>query len=273
MSRLRVAEMEQRADDGPDGRPIDTDDRTQNDRPEDDAQVVEDRCQAVAQEALPGDEHLAEGERGGEDECCHEHDPEELDVELALGGVEAGHDPGGRQRGDDEEDHVGHGHQQDGHRQDGAAELGRATGVVLARPAEDGHEGGREAGDDEHVQDQLGDDERRVVGVQLDASAERPCERSVAQEAHGIGGEGQGGEQDGAPRQEPQQPIDDGPHPASPQGVAVAPGDAGAEALGEGPASSSKGASSRSASAVVNGPRQMFWTVPLRSMKRWVGRP
>ena len=36
--------------------------------PSDDAQVVEERRQAVAQEALADDEHLAEGERGGEDE-------------------------------------------------------------------------------------------------------------------------------------------------------------------------------------------------------------
>ena len=47
-------------------------------------------------------------------------------------GVEAGHDQLGRQRRQDEEDHVGDGHQQDGHGQHRPAELGGAVRVARA---------------------------------------------------------------------------------------------------------------------------------------------
>ena len=219
--------MHERPDDRPDRGAVDADERPEEDRPEHDAEVVEDRREAIAQEALAGDEHLAERERGGEDEGGDEHDPEELDVQRTLDRIEARDDQLSGRWGDDEEDHVGHGHEQDGHGQDGPAELGRAVDELTLRATEDGHERGRQAGDDEHVEDELGHDERRVVGIELDARPERSGERPVAQEAHDVARERQGREEHGALRQDDPEPPEEASERPAHQGVG--PGDGAAE--------------------------------------------
>ena len=71
-----------------------------------------------------------------------------------------------------------------------------------AESREDGHEGGRQAGNDEHVQGQLGQHERGVVDIQLAAGSKGAREGPVAHQAHDVAGERQRGEQDDAARQE-----------------------------------------------------------------------
>ena len=181
--------MHEGADDRPDGRAQDAQLGAEHDRAEDDAGVVEDRREPVGQEALADDEHLAEREGRREDDRGHAHDPEQLGVLGSLLRVEPRrHDVDGL-RGEDEQDPDRDDHHRDRRGQDRAGEiLGRAR-VLVAEAREDGDERGRQAGDDEDVQCQLGQDERGVVDVELAAGAEGARERPVADEAHDVGRE------------------------------------------------------------------------------------
>ena len=72
--------------------------RTQQQRAQHDAQVVQQGSEAVGQEPLAGDEQLAQRERDREHERGEAHLAEQARVQLALLGVEAGRHPAPRSR-------------------------------------------------------------------------------------------------------------------------------------------------------------------------------
>ena len=73
---------------------------------------------------------------------------------------------------------------------------------LVAKPGVDGHEGRRQARDDEDREDELGQRERGVVDVELAPGAEGARERPVADEAHDVARERECREQDGTRRDE-----------------------------------------------------------------------
>ena len=77
-----------------------------------------------------------------------------------------------------------------------------AVAVPRGEAGVDGHEGRREAGDDEDREDELGQRERGVVDVQFAPGAEGARERPVTDEAHDVARERERREQDGAARDE-----------------------------------------------------------------------
>ena len=104
---------------------------------------------------------------------------------------------------------------QDRYGEDGPGEVVRLLVPLASKTGEDGHEGRRESGDDEHVEDELGQDEGGVVDVELAAGAERAGEGAVAHEAHDVARQREGREQDGASRQDRDEEVSEaGDHPA-----------------------------------------------------------
>ncbi len=194
-------EVAQGTDHGPDRRPEDAHAGPEQHRSGDDAPVVHERCQPIGDEAALGDQDLAQDERGREDHRGDAHDPEQLDVQVALVALEAGCDQVDRLRGEDEQECRGDRHDRDRHRQDGPTKgAGRLPGFG-PQADEDRHEGRHQTTRDEDVQGQLGQDERGVVGVERGSGAERVGEHPVADEAHQVAGEGQDREDQGAPWQ------------------------------------------------------------------------
>jgi hypothetical protein len=184
-------------EDGTDGRPEDAEAATQGDGADDDAGVVEQRRHAVPEEALLGEEDLAEGQRCGKEHLGDEHDAEERDIQVALLPREARGDPTGEGIGEDEQHDRPDAHDCDSEGQDRAAEsIGDLRiGVGRSKIHEDRDEGSREAGLDEDVEQELGQDEGGVVGVELGAGSERLRKDPVAHEPHQVAAEDQGGEE------------------------------------------------------------------------------
>lgn len=148
--------MEERAEDRPDRRAEDAEAATQPDRPDYDAEVVEEWREPVEEEALLGHENLAKGDRRGEDDRRDAHDSEERDVQLALSGVEARRDEPRRLRRDHEQ-HRGHGpHDEDRTGQDGPTEVLGGRQILASEGREDRDERGRESARDDHVEGELG---------------------------------------------------------------------------------------------------------------------
>ena len=99
----------------------------------------------------------------------------------------------------DEEHHVGDAHQQHRRGQHGAAELVPHRVSLPPGAREHGHEGSRQTGVDEHVEGQLGDDQRGVVDIQLAAGTEGPGQHPVAQQTHQVAAHGEHREEQCAP--------------------------------------------------------------------------
>ncbi len=210
--------MGERSDDGPDRRREYPEAVGEEDRAGDDPGVVAERREAVEEEAAVGDEDLAEDDRRREYHRRQAHDPEEGHVQVALVTAEAGCDEIGRLGSEEEEHTCGHRHREDREGEDGPAELVRRVVLgalvpfyrhlfsgaggrpIHAEAAEDRHEGGDESAGDEDVEKELGQDEGRVVSVELDPGAERPGEDPIADEAHQVAAEGQRREHDRAAR-------------------------------------------------------------------------
>ncbi len=149
------------------------------DRPDDDPGRVEDRRQRVEQETSVGDEDLAKTDRRREQDLRQTVDPQEVDVEVARGLVEACADRR-RQPGCGEQDHDHRDdHHQDRGGQDGAPEVVRGALVVTAKGRVDRHERRRQASGDEDVERDLGDAERGVVRVELGPRTEGVGEDAV----------------------------------------------------------------------------------------------
>ena len=118
----------------------------------------------------------------------------------------------GEPRRRDREERRRHGHDHDRPGQDGLAERVRGVLVRPAKAGEDRDERGGQAGCDQHVERDLRDPERGVVGVELGAGAVGVREDAVADEAHPEVREAQDGQDDGATREddvdEPADPAD-----------------------------------------------------------------
>ena len=126
-------EVERRPDDRADRRRLDPHRVVEQHGPGDDAPVVQDRREGVEEEPPLGDEHLAQGDRGREQDRREQHDPEQLDVQRLLLRVEAWDDQGRARRRDEQEHEARDRHDQDG---EGEHRLGearrRATGPSRA---------------------------------------------------------------------------------------------------------------------------------------------
>ena len=77
-------EVQQRPEHRPNGRAIDPHRIAEGDGADDDAGVVEQRRQAVSDESSLGQQHVADAQRGGEDDRRDQHHPEQGGVELLL---------------------------------------------------------------------------------------------------------------------------------------------------------------------------------------------
>ena len=77
-----------------------------------------------------------------------------------------------------------------------------SSGWAPTEAHEDRDERRRQAGLHEDVEQQLGQDEGRVVGVQLGAGPERPREDAIAHEPHHVAGEDEDGEDRRSPGEE-----------------------------------------------------------------------
>ena len=194
-------EMRQCPEDRPDRGCVDPDLAGEQDGSDDDPAVVEQGSQPVGEEAAFGDEDLAEHERRREDERGEAHHPEQPDVERLLLRVEAGCDHGQRLRGEDEQDPRHDPHHDDCEGQDRGAEATRRLGGLATQRDEDRHERGDEAAGDDHVEGELGQDERGVVGIELGSGAERAREDPIAHEPHQVPTEGEHGQHDRPARQ------------------------------------------------------------------------
>ena len=103
---------------------------------------------------------------------------------------------------------------------------------VDRRRSEDRDEGRRQAGLDEHVEQQLGQQEGGVVGVELRAGAERAGEHALAQQADDVAAEEQRRDDERAGRQVPAREL--GQSPLHRRGTALITLLGASEALGEG---------------------------------------
>ena len=88
----RIARWAEGADDRADGRREDPVAVGEEQDTEHDPGVVQERRRPVSHQPVLGDEDLAQHDRGGEDDRGHAHQPEQVDVELALVALEAGGD-------------------------------------------------------------------------------------------------------------------------------------------------------------------------------------
>ena len=187
----------------PIGAPVDARSAGSGDGTEHDAQVVQQRRQAVCQETLPGDKHLAHRDRDREDQHRHAHD---CGTARVLGDLLAASKPGATSWA-----------------VHGAMTNSTATAAAMTR-RRGGHDRSRECcpplpgrrapcarrtgtkaadspRDDQHVQHQLRQHERRVVDIQLAARAEGAGERPVAEQAHAVAPERQHRQQQRTRRQ------------------------------------------------------------------------
>ncbi len=153
----------------------------EQDREHDDPGRVEDRRERVEQESPVGDEDLAERDRRREHDLGQAVDPQELDVQVLGRRIEALADDAGQPRRGEEDRDAGDGHQPDGPGQHRPAEVIRrlVVALVMPEPAVDRHERRGQTGRDQHVEGDLGDAERRVVGVELRAGPVRVGEDPV----------------------------------------------------------------------------------------------
>ena len=149
-------------------------------RPAGDAEVVQDRREGVVQELALGHEHLAQGDRGPEDDRRHQHQPEQVEV--------AGPGSTRRSRGRPGARSPGRGSAAAGCDADITmtasvrtvwANRGAASAAWRASEVNTGHERRREPGRHEHVEGQLREHERRVVGVELRPGPVGPGEQAV----------------------------------------------------------------------------------------------
>ena len=129
-----------------------------------------------------------------------QHQPEQVEVQRLARRVEPGRDQLDGPWGGDQHQQAHRGRDADGEREHRLREPGRRRRILAAEGREHGHERRREAAGDEHVERQLGQDERGVVGVELGARAVRPREDAVADEAGRVGREREHPEQDRAGR-------------------------------------------------------------------------
>ena len=136
-------------------------------------------------EASIREEHLTKRQRGCEEDLCHEHDPEQVEVQLPLCTGEARRDDLRRALGEDEEQDRPGSHHHDAERQHGPREAVGIGDAGLRGPQsrKDRDEGRREPGLDEDVEQQLGQLERRVVGVELGTRAEGAGEHALTEQA------------------------------------------------------------------------------------------
>ena len=206
------SEVERRAEDRADRRREDPDPVVEQDGAGHDPDVVEDRREGVEQEPPLGDEDLAQGDRRGEQDRRDQHQPEQLEVQGLRLRVEARRDDRDGRRGEEEQQDAADRHHADRQGEDRLRERRGVAGCVAAERREHRHEGRRQPGRDEDVEQELRQDERRVVRVELGAGAVGAGEDPVTDEAREVGAERQDGEQDRALGQEPREqgptPVD-----------------------------------------------------------------
>ena len=163
--------MSHRAADGSEGRRVDAVPVAEQDGSDHDPAGVQDRCEGIEQEPLVGDEHLADRDRGGEQDGRHAHQPEEIDVQGTGRRVEPLCHELHRRGRHEEQSEDDHRHHQDSDGQHGPGEIVGLGLVALAEPVEDRHERRGQRPGDEDVERDLGDLEGRVVGVELGPGA------------------------------------------------------------------------------------------------------
>ena len=176
----------------------------EQDRPDDDPGRVEDRGERIEQEPAVGDEDLAERERGGEEDLGEAVDPQQLDVERPGSTGRSRADDVGQPRRREEDEDAGDRHHPDRPGQHGPAEVVGAASPssVAAQAAVDRDERRGQPGGHQHVERDLRDPERGVVGVELGAGAVGVGEDPVADDAHREVAERQDGQDDRAARED-----------------------------------------------------------------------
>ena len=158
--------------------------RSTRHRPDDDAEVVEQRRRPVEEEPPLGDEHLAERHRAGEQHLREAHDPEQLDVEARGSGSKPGTTRSAVSGATM-------------NRTTDTMPMTRTASVRIVRPkswaavlallalepGEDRDEVGRQAARDDDAEQQLRDEERGLEGIELVTDAERLAERPLSDQA------------------------------------------------------------------------------------------
>ena len=193
------AEVEDGADDGAERGGHDPEALVEQDGAGDDADVVEDRREGVVDEVPLRDQHLAEGDRRREQDRRQQHQPEQVEVAGLVLGIEARGDDPDRLGGDGQHQQAQGGHDPDRQREHRLRELRRRVRIVGASEGrEHRHERRGQAAGHEHVERELGQDEGRVVGVELGAGAVGAREDAVAEQAGEVARERQDREQHGA---------------------------------------------------------------------------
>ena len=183
----------------------------QQHRPDDDPEVVQQRCRPVEEEAPLGDQDLAQGHRSREQDLGEAHDPEEVDVQRPRGGIESGHHEVRGERGEDEQDDRHDPHHQHRQRQDRPAEVvGRRLAVVPLEAGEDRDEGRGQSARDDDAEEQFRDQERGLERVELVTDPERLAEDPLADQPKEVADERERREEDGSTRHEPMDQVPGG---------------------------------------------------------------
>ncbi|OQA39148.1 MAG: hypothetical protein BWY52_03155 [Chloroflexi bacterium ADurb.Bin325] len=188
-------QMEQRADDRADGKPAHAPCGRQPQRGGRDAQGVDDGRERGKQEVLEAVEHAALHRADAEDDRGDEHDAHDAGRLGLLRGVEAGRDdrPHEPRRKDAREERERPDHQHDPVRHRGRQPP--CAGPIIGREKVRKHrdERGRQRAARHDREQQVGQLEGRVVGVQARADAEGAGDDHVAEEARGRGQRKRGG--------------------------------------------------------------------------------
>ena len=181
------------ADDDPDGGRVHAQPGRQEHGAGDDADVVGDRRQRRRPEAVLRVEDGRDDGAGGQEDRRDEHEARQLHGELRGLGIEAGHEQG-HQGGSEDGQECRQDQQHAEHEvEDGGGHAPGALALPVGRQASQHRHQGRGDGTGRHqLEDEVGDAEGRVVGVQLRGRAVQVAEHDDAQPAqHARGQEGQ----------------------------------------------------------------------------------